>query len=148
MTLPSHGLLQPPSNCIIGDDDPAGGKQKVFDTLFATNHAFYGHADVFTNLPVHTGGRGLQDLAARLSISPMRGLILSVDGHAFFAARKSGSDSRRFGEELDFAVSLPIRRSAKLKAGLSYFYAADALADVGRLRHDIRFGYLLADVSF
>ncbi len=133
---------------LSGDDDPSDGKIRMFDTLFTTNHAFYGHADVFTNLPLHTGGRGLQDLAARLSIKPVRGLSLSVDAHAFFAVRKAGSDSRRLGEELDFAVRLPVRSGATIKAGLSYFYAADALADAGRLRHDIRFGYLLADVSF
>ena len=73
---------------------------------------------------------------------------MSVDGHVFYAARKASGGSRRFGQEVDFSLSLPVRSSARIKAGLSYFYVADALADAGRLRHDIRFAYLLTDVSF
>jgi len=133
---------------LSGDEDLAAGKLKTFDTLFATNHKFYGYADVFTDIPSHTGGLGLQDLGARLAVSPVKAFALSVDGHLFYAARKGASDSRRFGQELDFSLSLRMRPSATLKAGLSYFYAADALADAGALRHDIRFAYLLTNVSF
>jgi hypothetical protein len=133
---------------LSGDDDPVDAKVKTFDTLFATNHKFYGYADVFTDIPSHTGGLGLQDLGARLSVSPSSRITMSVDGHVFYAARKGIGDSRRFGQEVDFSLSLPVRSSARIKAGLSYFYVGDALADAGRLRHDIRFAYLLTDVSF
>ena len=133
---------------LSGDGDPADDEANVFDTLFATNHKFYGAADVFTNIPQHTGGRGLQDLAARLTASPIPRLSLAAAAHAFFSAKRGGSDSRRFGHEVDLSMKLRLRRGATLKAGLSYFYAADALADAGRLRHDTRFGYLMTDVSF
>lgn len=50
---------------LSGDDDPSDGTVRVFDTLFATNHKFYGLADYFLNIPVQTVGRGLQDLALK-----------------------------------------------------------------------------------
>ena len=43
---------------LSGDDEPGDGKANVFDTLFGTNHKYYGFADLFRNIPVHTGGVG------------------------------------------------------------------------------------------
>ena len=50
---------------LSGDDDPTDGTYKVFDTLYATNHKFYGFMDYFLNIPVHTFGLGLRDVHAR-----------------------------------------------------------------------------------
>ncbi len=46
---------------LSGDDDLDDDEIKVFDTLFATNHKFYGYVDFFLNIPEDTAGRGLQD---------------------------------------------------------------------------------------
>ncbi|HUH12859.1 MAG TPA: alginate export family protein, partial [Longimicrobiales bacterium] len=35
---------------LSGDDDPLDDEVRVFDTLFATNHKFYGYMDLFTNI--------------------------------------------------------------------------------------------------
>ena len=50
---------------------------KVFDTLFTTNHKFYGLADLFLNIPLQTDGRGLQDLAVKWHYTPMPKLPLN-----------------------------------------------------------------------
>ncbi|MBW2732009.1 MAG: alginate export family protein, partial [Deltaproteobacteria bacterium] len=50
---------------LSGDDDPADDKSQSFDTLFATNHKFYGFMDAFLNIPAHTGGLGLMDMGGR-----------------------------------------------------------------------------------
>lgn len=59
---------------LSGDADPNDGDTKVFDTMFATNHKFYGFADMFLNISVHTGGQGLQDLAVKGSQGKPRSL--------------------------------------------------------------------------
>ena len=41
---------------LSGDADSLDTTTRVFDTLYGTNHKFYGLADVFTNIPLHTAG--------------------------------------------------------------------------------------------
>ena len=133
---------------LSGDDDAADGKVKVFDTLYATNHKFYGYADLFLNIPAHTGGGELQDLAVKLSHTPTDGLTLAADGHAFFLARKGSQGSRRLAEEIDLTLTYAYSANVKVTAGVSYVSAHDALLALGRLTKDLRFGYLMADVRF
>ena len=87
------------------DGDPDDGKAKVFDTLFATNHKYYGFADLFLNVPAHTGGFGLQDAAIKTRMAIHKDISLSVDIHSFWAATKGGLSSRRLGEELDLTLT-------------------------------------------
>ncbi len=133
---------------LSGDDDPTDGKTKVFDTLFATNHKYYGYADLFLDIPAHTGGQGLQDLAVRVSHVPREGLTLAADGHAFLLARKGSLGSRRLAEEIDLTLTCTYSPNVTVTVGLSYVSAHDALIAVGRLTKNLRFGYLMADVRF
>ncbi|MFH1863183.1 MAG: alginate export family protein [bacterium] len=70
---------------LSGDDDFADDTYKVFDTLYATNHKFYGFMDYFTNLPQHTYGRGLLDLHARLGLKPAQQWSVQAVLHVFNA---------------------------------------------------------------
>lgn len=134
---------------LSGDDDATDGKSKVFDTLFATNHKFYGFADVFLNIPVHTGGLGLQDLALKASFSPAKPVKLSAHLHAFRAAKKDpASDSRRMGEEIDLTVSYTYSANVSFVGGYSYVMANDVLKSIGRLSDDLSFGYVMTNVQF
>ena len=69
---------------LSGDDDPGDGETRVFDTLFATNHKFYGYADYFLNIPLHTAGLGLRDLALKGAYKPCKEIKLGLDLHSFF----------------------------------------------------------------
>jgi len=54
---------------LSGDDGEDETKYKVFNTLYATNHKFYGFMDYFLNLPVHTYGKGLMDMHGKLNLT-------------------------------------------------------------------------------
>ena len=133
---------------LSGDDDPTDGEVKVFDTLFATNHKFYGFADLFLNIPVHTGGLGLQDVAFKGSLPVHKKANLAWQIHAFAAAEKGGLDSSRLGEEVDLTLTWKYRPKLAIIGGFSQVFAADGLKALGRLTDDLSFAYLMTNVSF
>jgi len=100
---------------LSGDGDDNDGISTAFDTLFATNHKFYGLIDVMT---FSEGGladdQGLQDGAVKLAISPVAGTRLHLDGHLFFA---STAGSAVLGQEVDLTVRSRLNDSLVLTAG-------------------------------
>ena len=133
---------------LSGDDNSTDRDVKVFDTLFATNHKFYGFADVFLNIPVHTGGLGLQDAAVKVAFPVAEGARLAIDGHAFMLAKKGAASSKRLGEEVDVTLSYKYSGEVTFVGGFSYVIAKQALADIGRLSDDMKFSYLMMNVAF
>ncbi|MDP6017363.1 MAG: alginate export family protein [Candidatus Latescibacteria bacterium] len=128
---------------LSGDDET-----KVFDTLFATNHKFYGYADFFLNIPVHTAGGGLQDVALKAKKTLRPGLTAALDVHSFSLADDTGVSTAHLGEEVDLTVGWDYRGVARFTGGASYVLAADGFADIGRLADDALFLYLMTDVRF
>lgn len=133
---------------LSGDDDATDGKVKVFDTLFATNHKFYGFADYFLNIPVHTAGLGLQDIALKAKKSLTSGLTLGLDLHSFHLAQDAGVSSTHLGEEVDLTLGWNYRGVARFTGGASYVLAANGFADIGRLADDAVFLFVMTDVTF
>jgi hypothetical protein len=133
---------------LSGDDDFTDTETKVFDTLFATNHKFYGFADLFLNIPVHTAGRGLQDAALKLSLSPHPSVTLGLDGHAFFVAQDQFMTTNHLGEEVDFAFTYRHSSNFRVTTGASQVIGADGLVEIGRLVGDMTWVYLMTDVTF
>ena len=134
---------------LSGDDDPTDDEIRVFDTLFATNHKFYGHMDFFLNIPVHTAGRGLQDLALKGTYDLEDDVTLSADFHAFFLTATDGIESGHIGEELDLGMRWAYAPGVTVTGGLSYFVPADAWTDVLRRPDDDQvWGYLMLGVLF
>lgn len=132
----------------LSGDDPDDAADNAFNTLFATNHKFYGFADLFLNIPVHTGGRGLQDAALKLSLGLADDVDLGVDLHSFSAARDQGLDSGHFANELDLTLTHRYSSALSLTAGFSFVQQDDALAAVGRLAEDMTFGYVMLNATF
>jgi hypothetical protein len=133
---------------LSGDDDPADDKIKVFDTLFATNHKFYGFADLFLNIPVHTGGLGLQDAALKGSVRPREDVTLNLDLHTFRLAKDGGLGSQRLGEEIDFTGNYRFSPNLTATGGLSRVFSGEALEALGRLSDDMTFAYLMLNATF
>jgi hypothetical protein len=135
---------------LSGDDDGGDGKRRVFDTLFATNHKFYGYMDLFLNIPAHTQGRGLQDLAIKASCTLTPSHSLSGDLHAFRLAATEGIDSGHIGEELDLTYRWSYGPGVTLTGGVSYFLAGDAapLPAAPVAEDGMVWAYLMADVTF
>jgi hypothetical protein len=126
-----------------------GDTIRVFDTLFATNHKFYGFMDLFTNIPVHTAGRGLQDLAVKARYQLLDNLSLALDAHTFRFASTAGLDSGRLGEELDLEMRWGYARGVSLWGGAAYFVPGAAWTDVlGHPDRNLFWTYLMLGVNF
>lgn len=133
---------------LSGDDNPGDGKIKVFDTLFATNHKFYGLYDLFLNIPVHTAGLGLQDIALKTSAKLHRDFTLNLDLHSFLLAKQGGQASRHLGEEVDLTATYRYTGGVSLTGGIALVIKDDALAGIGRLNQHAGWGYMMTSVSF
>jgi hypothetical protein len=127
---------------------PDAEKIKVFDTLFATNHKFYGLADLFLNIPRDTDGRGLQDLALKAQYTGIPRLPLSLDLHAFWVANAEGLDSGHLGEEVDLTAVYRYSQHLAVIGGFSYVFQSQGLADIGRLNQDQTWTYVMLNATF
>jgi len=132
----------------VSGDDPGDDEVQSFSTLFASNHKYYGLADLFLNIPLDTGGRGLQDLAVKLSASAGKRMKVNVDIHSFRAAVGSDLASSRFADEVDFTFNYRFSKQLSVVGGLSYVLARDGLAEIGRFTGNQRFTYLMTNVDF
>jgi Alginate export len=135
MFHPRIGLV---TDVLTGSTD-GQGPIVAFDTLYATNHKFYGFQDLFLNLPLHTQGHGLVDtaLAAWVSEGP-----LSVAGylHAFLPSAYDGPGTPMYGVEPDLVVTWKPITQLAVELGTSVFVpVGDAL---GRGSSLAPWGYL------
>jgi hypothetical protein len=114
---------------LSGDDNPLEGDFKVFDTLYATNHKYYGFMDYFLNIPVHTGGLGLVDYHGRLSLKPMKKCKVMLDYHYFSSVEDfvylddegEEATSKAFGNEVDLTWSRKYNDNFSFAVGASVF---------------------------
>jgi hypothetical protein len=146
--LPKNGTVTLWYDYLSGDEDPDDAESGVFNTLFATNHAFYGLADYFLNIPVHTGGLGLKDAAVKFSFTPWERTRVNIDLHHFQTAQEGSLSSQSLGNELDLTLTHPISQGLTLVTGYSFFQAKDAMEELGRLSEDAHWMYLMLNAVF
>jgi len=133
---------------LSGDDNPEDDEAKVFDTVFATNHAFYGAADYFLNIPVHTGGLGLRDAAVKLAVNPAESTELKLDIHAFSTAAQGDLGTRSLARELDFSLTRRLGSGLTAVGGYSFVQARDGIKELGRLEENAHWAYLMLNAVF
>lgn len=126
---------------ISGDDSKTGEVDEAFNTLYATNHKYYGFMDYFLNLPVHTGGLGLQDIHVKLSGFKFSGHTVNVAYHMFNADKSSDT----FGNELDITLVKKFADNVKFVGGYSMFMPGKLKAENGV---NGNFVYLMTIVNF
>lgn len=121
---------------LSGDADSADGEFKAFDTLFGTNHGFYGIMDLFNDIPEDTRNLGLLDLFAKVSLTPVHWLTASAAYHNFKSAEDlvisgTGGESSfsSFGSELDLIGEIPCTKNVTFEAGLSYFVPGNIIEE-------------------
>ena len=109
-------------------------KSRAFNTLYATNHKFYGWMDYFLNIPAHTAGGGLIDLQLGASAKIKEKSTLTATAHYFLLANNVAdpvspgvSLSRGLGMELDAVYSLNIHKTVNLKVGMSVLAPTNSL---------------------
>lgn len=105
---------------LSGDKDTSATstKYKTFNTLYATNHAYYGHMDKFLNTPT----RGLQDAAIKFWVKPTEKLKLLLDLHQFMRAATVAGEGTNLGQEVDFKFVYPLAANTKLIGGYSHYF--------------------------
>lgn len=131
---------------LSGDSDPNDGTVRVFSTLFATNHAFYGQADLFLSIPRDTGGRGLDDLSVGGRWSFDGDVAGRFDLHRFRAT--AGGGRTLLADELDLAASGPVAEGLRWSAGASLVEPGPALEAFGRSAERQWFGFFQLDARF
>jgi len=141
--------LQLWAELLSGDDDPTDGPARTFDTLYATNHKFYGFMDFFLNIPAHTGGRGLQDFGGRAHLTPVKGLWMAVDYHLLRLMVADPTGAQLLGHELDLTVRYQILRWVSVQTGYSVLVPDTALANLKEGREQPEHWYYLqTNLSF
>ncbi len=102
--LPGKPFFEVFGDFVSGDGNPNNSTNTSFDTLYATNHKFYGEMDFFLNLPKDTDQRGLRDTGVRVGAKPVKQLTLQATYHLMGAMSMPTEDL--FGHELDFKLVL------------------------------------------
>jgi hypothetical protein len=135
---------------LSGDDDATDGTYRAFNTLYATNHKFYGYMDLFLDPAARTGGRGLVDLMASARAHVAGPSALEIDVHRFLLANDAGLESRDLGWELDLTYPFQFAGAGRFLVGYSLFRngpgaATAGLGADGKVSH---WGFVQAGVSF
>lgn len=132
----------PKINAGIGFDYSSGNnasktentRYNAFNTLYATNHKFYGHMDYFLDLPSDTKLGGLQDLFVRLQYKPKPKGMLGVDAHYFYLGNKVADASAAgkylklpLGFETDLYGSYRPLDFLTINAGYSFMIATSSM---------------------
>lgn len=146
---PLRGRLGVQVDYLSGDQTPLDDSFGGFNTLYATNHKFYGYMDLFLNFPRQTGDLGLIDAILRGAVHP-KGWTLRADLHRFWLARSSPAGDRGIGYELDLTASRTLAYGLSFQAGYSLFSqsAAGETAPVGLGGDTLHWTYVQLLASF
>ena len=126
---------------LSGDGSASDSTNETFNTLFGTNHKFYGLSDY---LPDLGGDYGLVDLMGGISTAPWSGFKLAAEGHLFKPQRKR---TESFGTEFNLVGTWQAGAQFEFSGGAALFTPGEVLK--ARLGEDPRFwGYLAAQWQF
>jgi hypothetical protein len=145
--LPSVGVGV---DYLSGGESATGTEYRAFNTLYATNHRYYGYMDLFLNPAARTRDRGLVDAMLNARAGLGKAGTLEIDLHRFSLANTAGITDGEIGWELDFTYPFRIADAGRFVLGYSAFRggaAAPALglgAD-GKISH---WGFIQAAVPF
>jgi hypothetical protein len=114
-------------------ENPSSNDYTAFNTLYGTNHKFYGLMDHFLDIPAHTAGGGLVDIYAKIKYDFMPKWVAALDFHSFSLDKAiinpttAGLTEKGLASEIDLVITHTIASDIKLQLGYSYLIPADAL---------------------
>jgi len=123
----ARGSLAAQVDYLSGDDDPGAGDVKAFNTLYGTNHKFYGYMDYFLNIPGQLNQAGLVDAMLRASLNVSAASRVRADVHYFRLAEERVGE-RTLGTEVDLVGTWTVAKYAGLEAGGGLFFPSDPVA--------------------
>lgn len=131
---------------LSGDARPADDVRGQFNTLFATNHKFYGFMDYF---PASASPYGLQDarIEATLPLSDQVNLAPAL--HHFVQAESAPSvGTKVLGQELDVTVTYKFADNVTFTTGVSGFRPDDAIKTQTGNDDISMWGYVMSVINF
>ena len=155
-SLPFQPALFIGVDYLSGDDDFGDETEKWFDTLYATNHKYYGFMDYF---PAQTGGRGftdihvrgLTDIHVKLAAQPLESTQVNVAFHNFRSSQDhtltDGSTTRDYLNELDLTVNHRYSANVSFVGGVSLAMPGDIIKE-SRGEDNATWAYLMTVVNF
>lgn len=131
---------------LSGDDRPDDDVRGQFNTLFATNHKFYGFMDYF---PASASPYGLQDFRVEATVPLSSQVDLATTLHHFTQAESTPSvGTKVLGQELDVTVTYKFADSVTFKTGVSGFLPDEAMEMRFGNDDPSVWGYVTSTVNF
>jgi len=118
----SKTKLQALASVLSGDGSAGDTISETFNTLFGTNHKFYGTMDY---VPALSGDLGVVDLSGAVQTTPASGLRMLLEGHLLLPQRNGGDGN--FGTEIDLTVWWRRVAAFELSGGASVFMPGELL---------------------
>ena len=112
--------------------------------MFATNYT----GDVFTNIPLHTAGYGLQDAALKLSYAVTAATDATMEMHHMRAAADIPGATDAFVNEADLTLAHRLSPRLSVQGGISGVDVLDGLRAVRADQHSHAFGYMMLNAAF
>jgi len=123
-----HTWLNAGVDYLSGTDalDAGNRRNHSFNTLYATNHKFYGFMDYFLNIPLHTANGGLLDSYGGVKLQFRQPVSVSATYHNFRLASNVAEPAnpttpigKGLGSEIDAVVNYNFKKDINVKAGYS-----------------------------
>ncbi len=109
--------------------DSHNSEINTFNTLYATNHKFYGLMDYFLNIPLHTLNGGLKDLFTGISYKITEEATFLFNYHNFSLsnnisdpANPGKAIAKGLGSEIDIIGNYNFHPDLNIKAGFSVLF--------------------------
>jgi len=116
------------ADLLSGDANAVDGSYSAFNTMYATNHPFYGLMDLFLDPAAATKDQGLVDLLGVMTSQLNPTVALRTELHRYsLQAGKTGE----IGWELDAIVPIKLSQAATLDLGGGTFRAGASAAGMG-----------------
>jgi hypothetical protein len=139
-----------PGHAIVSGNDSRGDNEYgAFNTLYATNHPFYGLMDLFLNIPQQTGELGLVEALGRAALE-VRSWTVQADAHHFRLQHGNDDGQKVVGFELDLTAARTISTGFAAQAGYSMLLPGRAgrVPPVGLGADALHWAYVQATVRF
>lgn len=119
---------------LSGDDGATANEYKAFNTLFATNHKYYGYMDYFLNIPANTYALGLMDIHGKIGLQPTENFAVKAIFHLFNsaedAALSDGSPTNNFGSEVDIILNFKYNANVGFELGGTFFSPGEIFKEI------------------
>ncbi len=139
-----------------GTDAGKTGESHTFNTLYATNHKFYGHMDYFLNIGNDTRNGGLQDVYLKTSYQVSDKAGINLHGH-YFSLINTVSDpsdptenlNKDLGLEVDGICTYSLNEMVTIKAGYAISLPTESLEALkgGNANHWQHWGWVMVQMK-